>query len=403
MDLYLQMGHGMMGHCRHLVQKWGGGTVILSPKNMTRDQIISFSEDISKSNGSVLIDPQFYIPRTSHQNLQEHSFWPTGAFDTSTFFTGRGINELLRILINDYVQPAGCSAFIIPSLLLDNEVNDDWDQINQLILTTASDYNLDIPKYMTLCIGSDIFLSEEKTHSLLELVEEYPVDGFYIIPEHPKNDYLVDNVSWLFNIMDFAAGLRSKNKQIILGYSNHQFLAFALTKVDAICAGTWLKTRMFPRGDFDIEDESSFGKKTTWFYCPQALSEYQIPFLDIAARAGILDQLRPSQTFDSLYTDHLFSGAQPTTVAFNETLAFRHYLQCLKYQCHDVSKSTYDETKTYLQLLFETASELADYFRAHGVRGKYREFSNIADSNLGLLDAFDSTRGLAFKTRWDEL
>lgn len=403
MDLYLQIGHGMMEHCRHLIEKWGDGTVIISPKNMTKEQIIKFSKEIHLLHGSVLIDPQFYVPRTTQHNLQKHSFWPGDFFNTNTFFTGRGVDDFLRVLIDDYVLPAGCSALIVPGLLLDDEVNDDWDNINQSILVSMSTFNLSIPKYMTLCIGSDVFLSEEKTHNLLEVVEDYPVDGFYLIPEHPNNDYLVDNISWLFNVMDFAAGLKSKNRQIIIGYSNHQFLAFALAKVDAVCAGTWLKTRMFPRGDFDIEDESSYGRKTTWYYCPQALSEYQIPFLDIAGRAGILEQLKPSEIYGSQYADNLFTGAQPTTVAFNETLAFRHYLQCLKYQCNDVSKKTYDETKTYLQLLFETASDLSDYFRSCGVRGKYREFSNIADTNLGVLDAFDSMRGLVFKTKWDKL
>ncbi|MFA6811073.1 MAG: hypothetical protein WCR47_08460 [Desulfoplanes sp.] len=402
MDLYLQIGHGMMGHCRHLIEKWGEGTVILSPKNMTKAQILKFSSDIKKLNGSVLIDPQFYIPRSSQHNLHKHSFWPDDFSSTNAFFTGNGLDVFLRTFIEDYVLPAACSALIVPGLLLDDEVNEDWDTINHSIFDSLSKFNLSIPKYMTLCIGSNVFMSEDKTHALLEMVEDYPVEGFYLIPEHPGNDYLVDNVSWLFNVMDFVAGLKIKNKHIIIGYSNHQFLAFALAKADAICAGSWLKTRMFPRGDFDIDEETSFGRKTTWYYCPQALSEYQVPFLDIASRAGILEQFKPSAIFGSQYADNLFTGAQPTTVAFNEALAFRHYLHCLRYQCHDVSKNTYDETKTYLQLLFETASDLSDYFRSHGVRGKYREFSNVADTNLGLLDAFDSMRGLAFKTKWNE-
>lgn len=400
MELYLQFGHGMMEHCRHLIEKWGEGTVVLSPKNLNRDQILKISADIRRFNGSVLIDPQFYIPRCSQHKLQEHSFWPEDFSSTNAFFSGNGLNAFLRRLLEDYVLPASCSALIVPSLLLDDEVNDDWDTINRSIIDSISCFDLSIPKYMTLCIGPDLFSSEEKTHALLESVEDYPVDGFYVIPEHPGNDYLVDNISWLFNVMDFVAGLKSLNKYVIVGYSNHQFLSFALAKVDAICAGTWLKTRMFPRGDFDIDDDASFGRKTTWYYCPQALSEYQIPFLDIASRSGILDQLKPSDLFASQYANNLFTGAQPTTVAFNETKAFRHYLQCLKIQCCDVSKNTYDDTRKYLQLLFETASDLSDYFRSHGVRGKYREFSNIADTNIGLLDAFDSMRGLAFKAKW---
>jgi len=403
MELFLQMGHGMMEHCYHLIQHWGTGTVIVSPKNLTLEQILKFSKKISKNNGSILIDPQFYIPRTSQENLHNHSFWPN-TFDTTTFFNGDGIDKLIDIFLNEYILPSDSSGIIIPSLYLE-DINEDWCNINELIINSLNRYQLVSPKYLTLCIGEEIIKSEEKIHMLIEQVEDYPVDGFYIIPVHPNNEYLIDNMTWLINLIDLVAGLKLLDKRIILGYANHQFLSFAVAKIDAICAGIWLKTRMFPLGDFvaDDEDSSFGGRRTTWYYCPQALSEYQIPFLDVAHRVGIIDQLATADSFQSGYPTPLFSGAQPSTVAFNETKAFRHYLQCLKTQCDEINKDSYDETKRYLRLLFETASDLSDYFRSNGVRGKYREFTNVADSTLALIDAFDAMRGLVFNTNWDEL
>jgi hypothetical protein len=35
MELYLQFGYGMMEHTRRLVDEWDGGTVILSPRDLT--------------------------------------------------------------------------------------------------------------------------------------------------------------------------------------------------------------------------------------------------------------------------------------------------------------------------------------------------------------------------------
>lgn len=403
MDLYLQIGHGMMAHCYELVQKWGEGTAIISPKNMNHDQILSFSSKIRDYGGSILIDPQFYIPRTSHENLQNHDFWPN-SFDTSTFFSGNGINKMIDKFINDYVLPSSSSGLIVPSLYLDDEADTDWDSINTLILNSIERHNLSIPKYFTLCIGVNILKSEEKTHALLEQIESYPVEGFYIIPVHPDNGYLVDDITWLMNLIDLVAGLKLLGKKIIIGYANHQFLAFSLAKVDAICSGIWLKTRVFPLGDFDEDDEeSSFATRRTWYYCPQALSEYQIATLDVAHRTGILNQLITEDSYQSSYASSLFSGAQPTTVAFREPEAFRHYLQCLKIQCNESTKNSYEETKNYLTLLFETASDLTEYFRSNGIRGKKRDFSNIADSNLALLDSFDAIRGLVYKTQWNSI
>lgn len=402
MELYLQIGHGMMAHCHELIKQWGAGTAIISPKNMNYEQILTFSRKLKAHGGSVLLDPQFYIPRTSQKNLQNHSFWPQ-SFDTAIFFSGNGINKMIDTLMNDYILPIGASGVLIPSLYLENDVSDDWDNINGLIINSLDRHSLSIPRYLTLCIGVEILRNESKTHELLDLVSDYPVDGFYIIPVHPNKDYLVDDMTWLLNLIDLTAGLKLCQKSVIVGYSSHQFLVLSLSKVDAICSGSWLKTRAFPLGDFDEDDDSSFAKKRVWYYCPQSLSEYQIPFLDVAQRTGILHQLEPASSYQSNYASPLFTGAQPTSVAFREQEAFRHYLQCLKIQCEESQKPSYEDTKEYLNLIFETASDLTEYFRSNGIRGKNRDFSNIADSNLALISAFDAIRGLVYKTAWNSI
>lgn len=402
MELYLQMGHGMMGHCYELINKWGKGTAVISPKNMNHEQILTFSQKINGCGGSVLIDPQFYIPRTSQGNLQNHPFWPDN-FDTATFFNGSGLDVMIDVLVNDYITPSNASGIIIPSLYLADEVSSDWDSVNGLIINSFDRHTLGLPKYLTLCLGVDILKSEEKTHELIEIVEDYPVDGYYIIPVHPNNDYLVDDMTWLLNLVDLVAGIKLNNKKVIVGYCSHQMLALGLAKVDAICSGIWLKTRVFPLGDFDEEDESGFAQRRVWYYCPQSLSEYQIPTLDVAHRTGLLDQLKTDGSYRSEYAETLFSGAQPTTVDFREPDAFRHYLQCLSVQCKESEKTTYEDTKEYLYLQFEAAADLTDYFRSNGIRGRNRDFANIADSNLALLDAFDAIRGLVYKTTWNSI
>jgi hypothetical protein len=401
MELILQTGHGMMEHCSELISKWGNGTVILSPKNMTRDQMLSQSAKLSGKNGNILIDPQFYVPHTMLERLQEHPYWPAD-YNTGSFFSGNGIKKLIDDLISLYLEPMGASAFILPTLLLD-DIDDDWEKTTDLIINEILRRTLSIPKYCTLCISDVVLKDENKTHNLLELIEQYPVDGFYIIPIHPQNLYLVEDVSWLINLMDFCAGIKILGKKVIIGYSSHQSLLLALTKVDAICAGTWLKTRMFPLGDFDDSDDQEGGRRSTWYYCPQALTEYQIGFLDIAFRLGILNNLKTPDIFNSSYADILFTGAQPTIINFSEREAFRHYLHCLSVQCKDVTKESYDDTLKYLRLIFETALDITTFYRSRGVRGKHRDFSNVAEINISLLDAFDSLRGLIYRHKWTSL
>ncbi len=401
MELYLQLGHGMMEHCKELISKWNSGTAILSPKNMDLKQMKTLSSNLNANNGSVLIDPQFYIPRSSQKKLYTHSFWPND-FNTNLFFNGSGINSMIDLLIQDYVLPTNSSAFIIPSLYM-SDLNNDWTKITDIILNTVEKQFLSIPKYLTICVGENILSNETKTHELIELIQEYPVDGYYLIPIHPKDSYLVDNTSWLINLLDLVASLKVINKKVIVGYCSHQLLLLSLAKVDVIASGIWMKTRMFPLGDFDENDEESNSRRSTWYYCPQALSEYQIQFLDIAHRVGILNDLKVAESFNTNYADILFQGAQPTTLNFSEREGFRHYLDCLHIQCHDVSKGTYEDTKTYLKLICETGSELSNYFHQNGVRAKHRDFSNIADCVLAVIDAFDNLWGLKYHIKWDSI
>jgi len=401
MDLFLQTGSRMMSHNSELIAKWGSGTVILSPKNMTIEQMQAHAEKIAKKNGSVIIDPQFYIPRTKNERIINHPYWPQN-YQTGVFFSGTGIKKLMDDLISLYIEPMRASVFIIPTLFL-KDIEDDWNRCTETTINELYNRALEIPKYCTLCISNTLLQDETKIHDLLERITQYPVDGFYIIPVHPQNMYLVDDVTWLINLMDFCAGIKLTGKKIILGYSTHQLLLFALAKVDAICTGIWLKTRIFPLGDFDDSDDQNQGRKKTWYYCPQALTEYQIGFLDIAHRLGILDLLKTSENFESQYADILFSGAQPSTVKFSEHDAFQHYLHCLSMQCKDVSKKTYDETLKYLRIVFETALEITSICRSKGVIGKHRDFSNVAEINISLLDAFDSLRGMIYRHRWDSL
>ena len=86
MNLFLQFGHGMMEHCRHLIDNWGNATVILSPRDMTEKQIDCLSGDIRDLGGSTLLDPQFYDPRADHHGLVKHDYWQN-SFDTSLFLS----------------------------------------------------------------------------------------------------------------------------------------------------------------------------------------------------------------------------------------------------------------------------------------------------------------------------
>jgi len=397
MDLYLQLGYGMMAHCQHLIDSWGGGTVIVSPRDLTAEQIQRFGSRITGKEGKVLVDPQFYDPRATHPRLIRHDYWPDD-FDTSMLSAGPELAQLLQSLLalNNSAQ---AEQFIIPGIY-GERVDDDWLAVQDSVITEAAAVVTDRQRIATICLSGEAMRFEDQIEMVINSAEKWDVDGLYVVPEHPVAQYLVDDPMWLANLLVLCSGLKLQGKSVVVGYSNHQMLCLAAAKVDAIASGTWLNVRSFSTAKFQDPGEDEISRRVKWYYCPHTLSEYKITFLDMAFRAGILDQLRADVTLESDYADILFAGAQPTTTDYSEQQSHRHYLQCLYRQCLASAQKSFKETvEEHLRLLDSAESAINDFHR-RGVRGQDRDFGNIIDVNRSALAALQGARGFVLERLW---
>ncbi len=68
-------------------------------------------------------------------------------------------------------------------------------------------------------------------------------------------------------------------------------LIASVAKVDAIASGTWMNLRSFPPAKFRASYDDEIKQRAIWYYCPQALSEYKLFYLDIAKKLGKLTLL----------------------------------------------------------------------------------------------------------------
>ena len=401
MELYLQFGYGMMEHCRFLVSEWQGGTVVLSPRDLTDEQLGRLAQTIRNlPGGNVLLDPQFYLPRADHERLCSHEYWPD-SYSTGTFWQGPALTELLTRL-TDLNQSIGSAAFILPGVLADT-INDDWFEIHRSIFEEATALNTAFPLYMTIALSADATRNQDQVTALLEKSESWQPAGYYIVCEHPGGNYLVNDPNWLANVLDLAAGLRLRGARVIIGYCNHPMLIAACAKADAICSGTWMNVRSFPPDKFRASYDEEIRQRTTWYYSPQSLSEYTIPFLDIARRQRVLELLVPPAQLDSPYASILFGGQQPSSVGFTEQTAFRHYLHCLRGQCTAASLSTYDDTVAAHESLLNDAETLLATLHAAGIKGQLRDFREIIDVNRTALSVLTVTRAAMLRRRWSAI
>jgi len=393
MDLYLQFGHGMMGYCKELITKWGEGTVILSPRDLTGDQTKKFSKELSSINGNTLFDPQYYNPRADHEKLTQWSHW-FNDFDTALLSDTNYIEGRLNAIknINDYCNT---SAYIIPSQICE-VVDRFWIESQNLFIDKASQLFFDKERYSTLALSFDVLTDEKSIEKIIDISEKWDVDGYYIVPE---GQYLEDDSYWLINLAQLVAGLKLKNKKVIIGYSNHQMLSLACANADAIASGSFLNVRSFNAGKFDKPDPNAISRRSTWYYCPQAMSEYGLRALDRAFDNKVIDKLKPYGKTNE-YVDILFSGARPTSVKFGDRLAFKHYLNTLKQQCLLAKKDTFENTIEHHQKLSDYAYDFIRRLEVDGVRERNRSFKDLVDLYQDVLFKLKKERGGLLKRQW---
>lgn len=395
MDLYLQMGHGMMGIAKDLITSWGSGTVILSPRDLTEQQTVKFAEEIIKKNGNTLFDPQYYNPHADHKKLTVWRHW-FNQYDTSLLSENEYISNLFAEIkdINDCVQT---SAYIIPGILC-NVIDKHWLTPQQIFLDQANIYFTDKEKYATLALEESLITDEEDIEKLIQVVSSWDVDGFYIVPQ---GEYLTDEENWLANLTLLVAGLKLQNKKVIVGYANHQMLLLSCANVNAIASGTFLNIRHFSKNKFDENEEDNQSRRTTWYYCPQAMSEYRKRTLDTAfnRKDGSINLLKPYGEITD-YTNILFQGITPSSTEFKDTLSFKHYLDTLKKQCLISKKDTFENTINFQEELADNAYKFIRQLKDLGIRESGRSFLKIYDSYKETLLIIKKQRGPLLKRNW---
>lgn len=402
MEMFLQFGHGMMAHTRELLKAWGGGGVVMSPRDLTSDQLARFSGQVRSLGAQPLFDPQCFSTDADHYRLVTHEYWErVVAVHPNEVYLGGPVTADLLHRLAELGRSLKVPAHILPGPLA-SEVNDDWFGRMEAVLEEAPAQYGNDQKYATIALSSAAMRDEFQIESVVERARSWAVDGFYLVAETPSS-YLVDSPVWIANLLTLAAGLKLLKKKVGVGYCSHQMLCLASAKVDWIAEGTWLNVRAFPPLKFFTPDEEEISRRSTWYYCPQSLSEYKIPFLDLAMTAGVLDKMKPPPSLGSKYADPLFSGVPPSTVSWGEQEAFRHYLTCVHSQSANMPQNSFDVAIDASLAMLDTAEKLLQQLRASGVYGQDREFTNYIDVNRGALMRFKSARGMQLRRLWSSI
>lgn len=402
MELYLQFAYGMKQLAIDLSRDWNGATAILSPRDISPIQLKRWSGDFEKANLKTLFDPQFYYPKSNHKGLVKYDYWDAG-FSTK-IENDASIEETWIKEILNYNDMAGTDDFIIPAAMLqfDGDWLRRWKKASLRLIEATKNHVYGRKHILTLALPEELLLqTEDVIENVIEEIERFDVDGYYIVAHPPKDAYLVDSPMWLINLLQLCAGIKLQGKKAIMGYGNQQLLCLTAAGVDAMASGTYLNVRRFTN-KFEVE-EKTISRRSLWYYYPASLSEFKLGFLDTAYNNGVLEQMKPSKEMDNGYVDLLFSGAMPSATSFNESMAFKHYLNSLRVQSRQLSKATYKETMSLNEVLLETATRRIEYMEKHGVYAQNRGFKDIVDINRSALQRLGKNRGFQLQREWGNL
>jgi hypothetical protein len=397
MELYIQMGHGMQSLCKDLTEYWKKSTVILSPRNISPDKLKFFSRSLKKVGGQVLFDPQMYSHFKYCKNLQKYDYFP------KTSFTSIEIDDWSTIIsiLNKINSDLDTQSFILPSLTI-GKVSDIWCKVQNIISREAK-LIVNCRKLLhTISITSDVMMDVVQVEKIVQSVNQWDVDGVYIVCEHPGRYYLVGNPIWMANLLTLVTGIKRQKKDVIVANANHQYLCLSLAKCNAIASGRFFNVRYFLPEYFET-DNSERGRRLVWYYCPQALSEFKIIYLDIAQRAELIPAIAPPSNMINKFSKILFQDVLPSLTGYNKSDSLKHYLHCLKIQCESATRSNYQETLNLLMLTSMTASSIIYGLRKEKIKGQERDFNESIDANEAAMSILDKENGLALSQEWNML
>ena len=396
MELYLQMGHGMQSLSKVLLSEWGGGHVIISPVNIKQQSLEKFSREIHALNGKLYFDPQLFYPHDANTKLKEYDYWPQGSLsDTST------LSSIYHNLF-ELNNKIGSEAVILPSTKMDETsfyrvLRQLSDGINFFRSKTSKKL------YATLCIAPETIRNQEFIESSLDSITKLDVDGFYLIVQPSNGEYINSDTLWAIGFLKLVACLKLSQKKVIIGYANHQTLVSSILKVDGIASGTYMNTRSFSPEKFQSYSDDDTKRKSTWYYLPEAMSEYKAMILDVAKQRGFLGEFIPQGDLKNIYSSVLFSGAMPSSTSYKETESFLHYLTCLKKQCNTLTQNSYEDTFNAYDFMLNFAERKIKVLKQKGIRGQNRDFEPGIEANRIAMFAINEDYGFKLRMEWDNI
>lgn len=340
--------------------------VILSPTDYEYNKNQNLARRVNQWGGTVLFDPQFYIPRTERAAADTYPYFEEKGgdnFETVVVSEKKSRQELCRQII-DVQDTIDVDAYITPARYLDTFSDrkiEGWVRLTKTFLEVAEEEGRDIPVFASLPISGASLNEQDPRDKLLDRITSVTPDGFYVSVEYDRyRQHPLFGASEVYSYLDLLKNLRYNHFDIVLGHT-HQIAHLALgLGINAFASGHYKNTRAFDTDRWIPEDSGFGGGSVFYYYTDELLADLRVEqdLQVLYASPGFdIDRIR----MYSPYENDLFGSTSPEEAEWKAAGAeWDHWV----WSCYQMSRKYRDkslrERIETTESVLENASDLYD-------------------------------------------
>lgn len=378
----LQQGWGMLTLISEFLNSHNNSGVILSPRVCESEQLERYFPNYSQiPDSDIFFDPHFYEPRTDLNRILSYPYFNNFDFQTGIF----NQNEFCNQVIEYQTNVLNLSKIILPGRYT-NSISENWLNMQRTFSEIGNNFRPNREVYSTLAIGPDLILNPDHFNTIIDELINYPVDGVYLVYEHPANEFLL-NEDFIYTLLDAILSISLSNKKILVGYSNHQSFVFYAAGIDFLATGNFRNVRSFDhlnskdRGNEDL-------RKGIWYFDGNTFGEYKIPALGLAFIRNLQNHFGPITDFNRA----LLTSGNPPSIRWQERDAFNNYLDLLYNYCLEINSIPKNQRADYLLNYFASRRDANIRLSSERFNFGDRGFNNHIEDTISALEAFMNDR-----------
>jgi len=322
MKIYHQLGYRYNWNIESLNQDHTGNGVILNPRHITSSEL----ERINFPKSKMIFDPQFFIPSQSIGGLSSYTFYPNQVvnnFSTASYT----INETTEIAKNclDFQVENDFEFIVIPSrpygINVEEYITEQEKFLIYPFLDDLKSRNIDKKIILQVVINQNFILDKTYFDEFVNwIVSINGIDGVYLLIEHNFRTKQIEDIDFLFGLMNLIYILNTLNEKfIILGYLNLESLLLSIAGPNIITIGSFENLRRFKVDDFKPKDPGERRHGPT----PRIYISKLIQLIDFRYKDSLLSEFG-KHIFD--YNKYQALMFQPTyNWNFQKPELYKHY------------------------------------------------------------------------------